>query len=218
MKILKEDELNLLKPNFRNFNFSKLSINDRNNYLILLSVYMNIFIQYICYKFNLKFYDNLINDSNYDFIPIQEDKMDIYQKFSEKYLKYIYIRNNIYIEKLNVSELDFLKEIAFKPNSVSNQEIINFIEKTYKKVIFEDALNNGSKCMVFFGENSQYYSCVNDSIVIGIKYDEFNLNGLSDEEWDELHDKQLDFLDFIVNKMNEELNTKNNDNLNVLKY
>lgn len=218
MKIITENELNLLKPNFRSLDIKNLSLNEKREYLILLSVYMNIFIQYLCYKFNLKYYDNLLNNSDYNFIPINENNMDIYQKFSKKYLKYFYVRNNIYIEKLNENDLEFLREIAFKSNKKNNEEIVNFIERTFKKVIFEDALRDGSRCMVFFGENSQYYSSVNDSIVIGVKYDEFNLNGLSDIEWDELHDKQYEFMDSIINRMNTELNNNRKINLKIIKY
>lgn len=218
MKIITENELNLLKPNFRSLDIKNLSLNEKREYLILLSVYMNIFIQYLCYKFNLKYYDNLLNNSDYNFIPINENNMDIYQKFSKKYLKYFYVRNNIYIEKLNENDLEFLREIAFKSNKKNNEEIVNFIERTFKKVIFEDALRDGSRCMVFFGENSQYYSSVNDSIVIGVKYDEFNLNGLSDIEWDELHDKQYEFMDSIINRMNTELNNNHKINLKIIKY
>ena len=218
MKIITENELNLLKPNFRSLDIKNLSLNEKREYLILLSVYMNIFIQYLCYKFNLKYYDNLLNNSDYNFIPINENNMDIYQKFSKKYLKYFYVRNNIYIEKLNENDLEFLREIAFKSNKKNNEEIVNFIERTFKKVIFEDALRDGSQCMVFFGENSQYYSSVNDSIVIGVKYDEFNLNGLSDIEWDELHDKQYEFMDSIINRMNTELNNNRKINLKIIKY
>lgn len=218
MKILTEDELKLLSPYFSSFDIKNLSLNEKREYLILLSVYMNVFIKYLCYKFNLQYYDSLIKNSEYNFLPVEEKNMDIYQKFSKEYLKYFYIRNNIYIEKLDENELAFLREIAFSPNKKNNEEIVEFIESTFKKVIFEDALNDGSKCMVFFGEDSQYYSCVNDSIVIGLKYDEFNLNNLSDEEWDELHDKQYEFIDLIVSRMNKELNNDCNINLNILKY
>ena len=96
-------------------------------------------------------------------------------------------------------------------------ETAEILEKN-KKQFFEDALNSDEQCIVFFGRNSQCYSCVNDSIVIGLKYDEYNLNNLSDEEWDELHDKQYDFIDFVVNKMSKELNGNCDNKLKILRY
>ena len=50
-------------------------------------------------KFPLKEMDNNIINSGLSFVPVGDDKMDFYQKFSSMGLKYIYLRNNLYVYK-----------------------------------------------------------------------------------------------------------------------
>ena len=66
-------------------------------------------------------------------------------------------------------------------------------------------------------DNSDYY-VPNQSIVIGFRYDEFNLNNLSDEQWDNLHDKQLLYLSEFLLKMSKEISSKVNIPIQVIKY
>ena len=87
-----------------------------------------------------------------------------------------------------------------------DKETETFIEKTYPKVIFENVNHDNSLCDINFGPDNQQYYAPNNAVVIGIRYDEFNLNGLSDQEWDKLHEKQLDhLLDIISNLENNEI-------------
>lgn len=181
-------------------------------------MYRKLFTQYIIEKLNLKKYDDEIAESKLNFIEVKEKQMDIYQYFSKDKLKYFYIRNNIHIEKLTDEEQKFLQKIKLEePNELGDIEK-DFIEKTYSKVIFEDVLENGEICNVFYGPDSRSFISSNNSIVIGMRYDEFENNGLDDEKWDELHEKQLDFWDELKERMELELKMKINKHISIIRY
>lgn len=83
---------------------------------------------------------------------------------------------------------------------------------------FEDVMRNGKTCQTFYGPDSDSFLARNDAIVIGMRYDEFYENGLSDSEWDKLHDKQLLYLYSLLNKMNVQLANNSDIPISVLKY
>ena len=201
-----------------------LNNNERNGmqidseYMNIYFLYRKLFTQYIIEILNLIKYDKQIVNNKIKFPIVNQKNMDIYQYFSSDILKYFYIRNNIYIKKLNEDEIKFLKNIKFNDNKVLNSEEKEFIENTYAKVIFEDVLGNGEKCITFFGPNSRNFWAKNNSLVIGIRYDEFTDNGLSDDEWDILHEKQIEFLNKLIDKMIVEYNKKLKIPVSIIRY
>ena len=94
----------LNKKDMAQFDFSQ----DINQEVYLL--YRKLFTEYIIEKTELKKYDEEIKNSNLNFIPVEEEKMDIYQYFSCDILKYFYIRNNLYLEKLDKKDINFLEK------------------------------------------------------------------------------------------------------------
>lgn len=199
-------------------NLKQMTEDDKKKYLLKYSVYRKLFTEYIMQKLNLKKYDEEITNSGLDFIPNKEQDMDIYQYFSSEELKYFYIRNNIYIEKLEKEEEDLLQEKIENKNYDLDEKSKKMIEQTYKKVILEDVLRNGKKCITNYGPDSSSFMAPNDAIIIGIRYDEFLENGLSDKEWDELHDKQLLYIVELRNKMQENLKQEIQIPIAILKY
>ena len=97
-------------------------------------------------------------------------------------------------------------------------EAEKFIESTYQKVIFEDALKNGNTCMVLYGPDSSSYFARNDSVVIGFRYDEFAENGLDDNAWDELHDKQVIYIYSLLKEMNANIQGILPTPMSILRY
>lgn len=53
----------------------------------------------------LDVYDKSIDDSGYKFKPVDPLMMDYYQYMSAMNLKYLYLRNNLYIEKLSKEQV-----------------------------------------------------------------------------------------------------------------
>ena len=76
-----------------------------------------------------------------------------------------------------------------------------------------ELFNNQKKCMVFYGPQNINFAAENDLLVIGFRYDEFAKNGINDDEWDVLHNKQLDFLKEFFNEI-----INNNNSIRLIKY
>lgn len=187
-------------------------------YIDLYNIYRFFMTKYIIEKLKLKEYDKKIKNSKSNFLPIETDKMDVYQFFSCDELKYIYIRNNVYIERLSNKEINLLKD-KLKNNDYSiDDSIEELIEKTYQKVIFEDIMKNGKKYQIMYGPDSSRFFARNDSLVLGIRYDEFAIINLTDEEWKIQNKKQREFLRNIINEMTKEFENKLNIPIKIIKY
>ena len=217
-KELNEQNLATIYPNTGTATDINSDIEKQRN-IILYNLYRKLFTQYIIDRLQIKKYDKSIYESGLDFSTINLEDMDIYQYFSSDLLRYFYLRNNIYIERLNDKELDFLKSKLKSDGTVLDDEEIEFIEKTYQKVIFEDVLKNGDTCMVQYGPNSSNFFARNDSVVIGVRYNEFD-DKLEDNEWQELNDKQREFLNSLLERMNKEFVGKlpSNTPISIIEY
>lgn len=220
MKFEKVNEKNLrtISPNNSTMILSTMSNEKKEEYIELYNMYRRLFSEFIIKKIDLQEYDKKIESSELKFKQLAQEDMDIYQFFTSDELRYFYIRNNIYIENLTDEEKNILKRKMLEENYELDEEALKMIESTYKKVIFEDALKNGKKCFTFFGPNSRNFMAENDSLVIGVRYDEFFSEGMNDEEWDKLHDNQLIYLSKIVKEMDTEMKNKIDIPVSILMY
>ena len=209
--IIEEEELDLLNPNRKLNNITK------DEYTGLYSIYRKLFTEYMIEKLNLKEYDERIKSSGLNFCANKEKDMDLYQYFSSEYLDYFYLRNNLYVERLNDKELNFLRRKLELDNYDLDDESRLMIEKTYQKVIFEDVLGNGEECTTFFGPSSGYMA-KNNGVVIGVRYDEFARNGLTDDKWDELHNRQKNFLTQLIGEMKENIEKNISGPIYIFRY
>lgn len=217
-KTIQESDLETIFPNTGEILIDEQSEQSKKNYISLYNLYRGLFTQYIVDKLDLEKYDNLITRSGLNFQETDPEYMDVYQYFTSQNIKYFYIRNNIYIERLDEEELNFLKNKLIKQEMVMDDETISFIEKTYQKLIFEDFLKNGEKCMIQYGPDSSSFFARNDSIVIGVRYDEFADTELSDKEWERLNYMQSDFLYSLIKKMNGYFKGRTEVPIYILKY
>ena len=88
-------DINLLtsKGLYENNNLNSKYYQLYKNYKILLD-------KYLVNKLELDVYDQSIDDTGLKFMPVKKEDMDYYQYISTMNLKYIYLRNNLYVEKL----------------------------------------------------------------------------------------------------------------------
>ena len=175
--------------------FDSMSPESQESYLKLYSLYNNLLIQYLIKKYNLNLYDEMIQNSKRNFKKVDTKDMDIYQYTSSKYLNYLYIRNNIYIEKLSKEELLYLsntKEIL----DYNNEQ---FIEKTYKKVIFENEYT------MYGPDNSKYLKKPN-TLIIGLRCKSIDLNNDSSDELDNFLSQQQYLKLFITILLTQKYN------------
>ena len=198
--------------------FNRLDEEKKSKYILLYNIYRELFTQYIINKLQLHTYDEKLLKSGLDFAIIDEEDMDIYQFFSCELLKYIYVRNNVYIERLTKKEMEFLETKIKSGNTSLDEETIRFIEETYKKLIFEDIYNDGGDGIISYGLDNSSYFASNDSLIIGIRYDQFADNGLDDEEWDKLNDEQRVFLYLMIKQMNTDFEGKLQVPISVIEY
>ena len=218
LKIINEENFDTRFPKLNESLFNDMDNNMKETYLEIYSIYRKLFSEYIIDKLQIKNYDFELTNSNLNFVKVIEKDMDIYQNFNKEILNYFYIRNNLYIERLTPSERKILytKFLIGDYSLDENTKVI--IENSYKRIIFEDVHKDGSNCYINMGPDNSDYYVPNQSIVIGFRYDEFNLNNLSDEQWDNLHDKQLLYLSEFLLKMSKEISSKVNIPVQVIKY
>lgn len=186
--------------------FDSMSPESQESYLKLYSLYNNLLIQYLIKKYNLNLYDEMIQNSKRNFKKVDTKDMDIYQYTSSKYLNYLYIRNNIYIEKLSKEELLYLsntKEIL----DYNNEQ---FIERTYKKIILENEYT------MYGPDNPKYFKKPN-TLVIGLRCKSIDLNNDSDDELDNFLSQQQ-YLKLFIPELSRQLNERNLDSIEVIEY
>ena len=212
-----------MKENFFNINdLANIIPNSSSNkhvdegYIRMSNVYRLLFTKFIIEELDLKRYDEMIGNSGLEFKPINKDKMDAYQLFSSDELKYLYIRNNIYIERLSSEEYNYLRMNSYK--SELTPELTRFIEKTYSKVIFEDMTKNGEECKVFFGPNLNNFMMENDTLVLGLRYDEFYNDKQSDDEWNQKHYAQNEFLTDLIYEIESKSTQKLSKLTRIIQY
>lgn len=173
-------------------------------YIELYNKYRKILTKYLIKKLELKKYDELIENSGFNFKKVDVENQDIYQYFSSDLLNYIYIRNNIYIEKLTDEEKNELNSIPSNDDELSKLEE-DFIERTYKKVIFEDVLGNNESCKVFYGPRTSSYMADNSYVIIGLRYDKYYNPYGNDEDWKNNYMIQSRFISKLLFKMQSEM-------------
>jgi len=217
-KKIKEEELKTTFPSTRMINSEEMSEQQKNDYISMYNLYRKLFSEYIMGKLELKKYDDELTNSSLNFKCVDEEKMDVYQYCTSDELKYLYIRNNIHIERLSDQEKNFLINRLRDIKDELDEEARQLVQSTYQKLIFEDVGKDGKQHITFYGPDSMNYTARNDSLIIGMRYDEFDLNGLDDEAWDELHTKQLMDLREMFYKLVIEQKGKVNVPITILQY
>lgn len=160
-KLMQEKGLWIEKPSRRYFNLT-------NKYKRLLECSLIKCLP-------LEQIDSNMEKSDLGFVPVETPAMDFYQATSGMGLNYIYLRNNIYIEKLSEKDLVLLESL----NSEEDEE--QFVKRTLKDVIYPYTVE---KQVLFYGPENRNYLVDSASIIIGIRHNEFDV-GLENEAFKE---------------------------------
>ena len=192
-----------------------------DRYYALLGNYKILFEKYLMLKLPLKEMDNKIVNSGLAFVAIDNDNMDFYQRFSTMGLKYVYLRNNLYVNKLSNDEIDLLVNVKEDELNSPSDKLFQLIEDTYKDVIDakplgDDVADIYRKC---YGVDSYDYWINSDELVIGVRYDEFADNGLGEnDEWVDNYNNQLDFLANLMAESEKDCSAKLGIKVNFLYF
>ena len=115
LNYIEEDDLLLERPNIR----EKCNIRSdegMQEYLILYNTYNNLLIQFLMKEYSLINVDNELAKRKDEYKELSYEEKDMYQKSASGYLKYFYLRNNIYIERLSIEERDYLNNVYLTGN------------------------------------------------------------------------------------------------------
>ena len=192
--------------------FESLDNTNQENYLRLYEIYSNLLIQYFIKYYNLKEFDDVLLKDKRNFEKVSTNDMDIYQYLSSEYLNYIYLRNNIYIERLSDEELIYLSKIKDYSLNKENEE---FIRNTYLRVIVE---SNDKNAVTMFGPDNLKFIKRSTSVVFGIRYNRFNLKDRSKEqEWLKQDDERERFISMLISIAKMQFK-KINPNTSIIRY
>lgn len=181
-----------------------------NNYKVLLE-------SYLCWKLSLKDYDDRLSNSELSFIPIKPENMDFYQYYSTMGLKYIYLRNDLSIEKLSNEDIETILKINLSELTTISGELLNLIEGTYKNVIDNNKDTNVKKINCY-GIDIESFWIDSKQLVFGVRYNEFPDSQLDENAWEENYFKQVTYVNNLLKEMSEKCSNIIGDKVNFLKY
>lgn len=184
-------------------------------YLAMYSVYMEWFINLLVSKTDITKFDKEIKNSNLKFTKAKDDKLDFYQKFSRDYLDYFYLRNNLYLYRLNKEEYNFIIDRIKNDKYIYDKETEKFILDTYKKIIFEK-VKDYKKAKVNHDVHDMGRYIENNAIIIGIRYD-IN-NDLKGKEWYDNLKLQEKEIAKISTELLKNLNSFFSNNVAIIDY
>lgn len=218
IRVVTEKEYNTrhTKSNYKFINM--LTQEEKQMYLTLYSTYAYFFTKYLIKKLNLQYYDQELKSSSLNFVKVKEKQLDIYKFLSYNSLDYLYIRNNIYIERLS-KENKIVLLTRFKSNNLElDLQMENLIETTYKELIFEDVLHNKAIYQVNRNPSNEQYKAPNNALILGIRYDELALTTNTNEEWNLIHEKQIQTIKELITRIKLNEKTKLDIPLVIFQY
>lgn len=166
------------------------------DYKYLLEYYLSTIIDFSKYE------DMIINGNLYIGKNIKYSESNEYLK-----LNYLFLVNNLFVEKLDETDLDLLKN--FNKDNISSQ-LIDLVKRTYKNVIKDNYFKGEYTDQVYsvcYGPNVPYNYVKNDSLVFRFIYGK-NLIETGDDKFIELDKKQTSFINDVVNRFKEEVYNK----------
>jgi len=187
------------------YNFEKLNKYHFVNQNKITKDYWNL--SYL-YRVALEIYlDSMLNLTKYDsLLEKQLKNMNISKEnelmhFRLSKFKFLYLRNNMFIERLEESELEILKT-KWQTKLIDN-ELLSLIAKTYKKVIaYKEDSNN---TMHHYEAMNEGIYVLNNALLIIIYYDLFKL-----KQGNDYIEKMMEIQQYIFQIKNDIIETSKN--------
>lgn len=176
--------------------------NLNDSYFKLYNTYLGLL--YDILKDNgLMNYDDDLKNSSLHFNQIEKEDMDMYQ--SNSIFKYFYVRNNLYLEKLDNEDI---KKLLSEDNNKKD-----IVLRTFKNVV---NIDDGYK--VCYGPDIDRFWYDSDILVLGFRYDEFYDNGLSDDDWQDEFCEKRPYLNNVFSNLEANLTEKLGLKVKVCEY
>lgn len=168
MRLIKREDLEERWPNNCNPKVFSMSDNVAKYYLVQYNLYEHFLYQYLLKKTSLSKFDEEISNNKLKIDRVNIAKKDFYQIGSP--LKYLYIRNNLYVERLEEKDVKLLENKMLNGDSMLDDEIESLIERTYK-IIISEKIENENTSIISYGPTTKRFFALNGNLVIGIRYD-----------------------------------------------
>ena len=201
-----------------NYEYFK-NLDDKESYLDDYSLYNDLLTKYLIKNTSIKKFDDDIKNYKefvFDYEPVPENGQDLYQYLCNDKLSFFYVRNNMYIERLNNEELNKLH--SFKEISEYNDEVNSFIESTFRKVIREESEREMGTFYVNFGPTTKRdFFALNNSLVIGARFYEY-VSALDTNEQIDAYYKRMDYFEDKYKELESILDDELNSYVKVIEY
>ncbi len=173
------------------------------------------------YKYLLEYYLNsLIDFQKYEMMI---DNNNLYIGKTNKYhnlneylkLNYLFLINNLFIEKLEPNDLALLHQ--FNPDNISN-ELLEMIKRTYQDVIKDNYFKGEYTNKIYkvcYGKMVPTNLVNNNTLVFRFYYGK-NLINLDGDEFIKLNNKQEELIQTTINLLENEILNKTGINCEVL--
>ena len=182
-------------------------------------VYKYLFECILVSSINLNEYNEKIKTSGLDFGIPHPTKEQLISGLPEYLnLEYIYLLNNFFVEKLDIEDINILKEYDLSVGGNISDQLVNIILKTYKDVI-KNNYHNGEYTDKVYKVCYSYADpvdfCDNDSLVLKIYYSK-NISKMSDEDFIKNMKDKKEYIDSLSNNMINEITNKLNIKCEIL--
>lgn len=163
-------------------------------------------------KLGLSEIENDLVKKGIKYLEYTSEENELYRTIS----KFFLLKNSVDISSLNDDESEnFKKYFSLPIDTITNNtsllnEVYDYIEKTYKKILFPKIDEN--HC--YYGPINMNYVAPRDSIVLGFEYYEFEI----EENFDEIHETQQGIICDALNNIQFNLAPKAGYIVAVLKY
>ena len=175
------------------------------DYLEAQAAYMSLLNYYLCENAGLNDYQNDLDTSDFTF-PAGEQ--DVYMKAGSFGRSNIYIRNNIYIERLSSHDLLLLLSNMKNGEVAVKDDLIQMVARTMQEVISVKYDDTDAKFDAVYNEGTfQTDTAPNDALVIAISYEpEYDENGnIVNRDTEE---EKLNFMASFKEKIETEMSEK----------
>lgn len=179
------------------------------------AIYKSILDTLLYKKLDLKYYDDLFINDPLKFCCNAPENYDVYQYISNMGMKFLYIRNNLFVERLSSDQINRL--VFDYDKSALTSESVQIVEQTYADVI-KYYTDKPDTMNVEYGPFNPSFFAPNNSIVIGVNIDFFADNGLHDNEWKENFFNQTGKSNKILKKIGNDLGNRLSIPVTVIRY
>ncbi len=218
MKVITKENLETMFPNNIDYNLETMDKETLDAFLNLYSYTQTLLNVCISEMLGVKRYDSYLEYNSLHFQQTKEEDMDIYQYIGSSVMKYLYVRNNLYLERLTEEERRFLIDKMLKNDFSIDEETKKILESILAKAIVEIKKTSGELELTNFGPELPEYFAPMNALVIGLRYDEFYEGDLSDEDWDVQYERQKEEIAKLISQLTNELSAKINIPVKVIPY